>query len=61
MKYMLLIYSPKVRISEEQRAACIAKSTQLCHELSAQGRFLAPHRCIRWRRRPASASAMATA
>ena len=40
MKYIMLIYSPEAAISEEQHAACVAKSTQLCHELAAQGRFL---------------------
>ncbi len=40
MKYMMLIYSPEVAITEEQHAACIAKSTQLCRELADQGRFL---------------------
>jgi hypothetical protein len=40
MKYMMLIYSTEGAISEEQHAACIAKSTQLCDELAGQGRFL---------------------
>ena len=40
MKYIMLIYSPEGAITEEQHAACVAKSTQLCHELAAQGRFL---------------------
>jgi hypothetical protein len=40
MKYMMLIYSPEGAITEEQHAACVAKSTKLCHELADQGRFL---------------------
>jgi hypothetical protein len=40
MKYIMLIYSREGAINEEQHAACVAKSTQLCHELAAQGRFL---------------------
>src|ERR1700735_2024990 len=40
MKYIMLIYSREGVITEEQHAACVAKSTQLCHELAAQGRFL---------------------
>jgi hypothetical protein len=40
MKYLLLIYSTEGAITEEQHAECVANSTRLCHELSAQGRFL---------------------
>lgn len=40
MKYMMLVYSAEGAITEEQRADCLAKSTQLCHELASQGRFL---------------------
>src|ERR1700677_1136152 len=40
MKYLMLIYHPEGAITEEQHATCVAKSTQLCHELAAQGRFL---------------------
>jgi hypothetical protein len=40
MKYMMLIYSAEGTITEEQHAACVAKSTELCHELAGQGRFL---------------------
>ncbi len=40
MKYIMLIYSREGAMTEEQHAACVAKSTQLCHELAAQGRFL---------------------
>jgi hypothetical protein len=40
MKYMMLIYGSESAWTEEERAACMAESTQLCHELAAQGRFL---------------------
>ena len=40
MKYMMLIYMAEGAITEEQRDDCRAKSTRLCHELAAQGRFL---------------------
>jgi len=40
MKYIMLIYAPEGAMTEEQHAACVAKSTHLCHELAAQGRFL---------------------
>ncbi|MCA9016691.1 MAG: YciI family protein [Planctomycetaceae bacterium] len=41
MKYMLLIYSTESDWTEEERAACMAKSTEVCHELNAKGQFLA--------------------
>ena len=40
MKYLMLIYNREGTMTEDQHAACVAKSTQLCHELAAQGRFL---------------------
>lgn len=40
MKYMMLIYSAEGAITQAQHADCVAKSTHLCHELAAQGRFL---------------------
>jgi hypothetical protein len=40
MKYMMLIYSAEDAWTEEQRAQCMVESTDLCHELSSQGRFL---------------------
>jgi hypothetical protein len=40
MKYVLLIYTAEGEITEQQHADCLAKSTQLCHELASQGRFL---------------------
>jgi hypothetical protein len=39
MKYMLLIYSAEDAWTEEERARCMADSTNLCHELAAQGRY----------------------
>ncbi len=40
MKYMLLIYSAEDGWTEEQREQCLSDSTELCHELSAQGKLL---------------------
>lgn len=40
MKYMLLIYSAERDWTEDERAACIARSTEICHELSDQGKFV---------------------
>jgi hypothetical protein len=40
MKYMLLVYSAEEAWTEEERAKCMAESTELCHELASQGRFL---------------------
>src|SRR5271163_1413473 len=40
MKYMMLIYSAEGATTEERHADCVARSTQLCHELADQGRFL---------------------
>jgi len=41
MKYMMLIYSAEDLWTEEDRSKCMADSTKLCHELAAQGRYLA--------------------
>lgn len=41
MKYMLLIYSDEQAWTDEQREACYQESTQLCHDLAAEGKFLA--------------------
>ncbi|WP_437193474.1 YciI family protein [Planctomicrobium sp. SH527] len=41
MKYMLLIYGKENAITEDERAACMEKSTQVCHDLNAQGKFVA--------------------
>jgi hypothetical protein len=40
MKYMMLIYSAEGAATEDQHADCVAKSTQLCHELASKGQFL---------------------
>lgn len=40
MKYMLLIYSDEKEWTEAERAECMAKSTELCHQLQAKGQFL---------------------
>ena len=41
MKYMLLIYLDEHALDEEERQHCYAESTQLAHELKANGQFLA--------------------
>jgi hypothetical protein len=41
MKYMLLIYSDEKSWTDEEREHCCVESTELCHELNAQGKFLA--------------------
>lgn len=41
MKYMLLVYGAEDTYTEEERAACMAESQQLCHELNAQGKYIA--------------------
>src|SRR4051794_30411377 len=40
MKYMMLVYGPETAWTEVERAKCMAESTQLCHELATQGKFL---------------------
>ena len=40
MKYMLLIYSDENAWTETEREHCYAQSTELCHELAAQGQYL---------------------
>lgn len=40
MKYMLLIYSDENAWTETERQHCYAESTELCHELAAQGQYL---------------------
>ena len=40
MKYMMLIYSGEEKWTEEERAACMAASTEICHELAAKGQLL---------------------
>ncbi|HEX4072397.1 MAG TPA: YciI family protein [Planctomycetaceae bacterium] len=41
MKYMLLIYSEESAWTQDEREHCFAESTQLTHELNAQGKYLA--------------------
>jgi hypothetical protein len=41
MKYMLLIYLDEHALDEAERQHCYAESTQLAHELKANGQFLA--------------------
>lgn len=41
MKYMLLVYSDEKCWSPEEREACMAESSGLCHELDRQGKYLA--------------------
>jgi len=41
MKYMLLIYGDENAWTEAEREACYNESTQLTHELAANGQFLA--------------------
>jgi len=40
MKYMLLIYMEENAMNSQEREQCYVDSTQLCHDLAAQGRFL---------------------
>jgi hypothetical protein len=40
MKYMLLAYGTEGAWTENERAQCMAESTQLCHDLAAKGQFL---------------------
>lgn len=41
MKYMLLIYYDEQALSETEREQCFGESTQLAHELDANGKYLA--------------------
>ena len=41
MRYMLLIYADEQVWSESERQKCYGESTQLAHELKANGKFLA--------------------
>ena len=40
MKYLLLIYLGEHELNETEREACYVESTQLAHELKANGRYL---------------------
>lgn len=37
---MLLIYSDENSWTDEERAQCMSKSTEICHELQAKGKYL---------------------
>ena len=41
MKYMLLIYGDEQALSEPERQDCYAESTQLAHDLNANGQYVA--------------------
>jgi hypothetical protein len=41
MKYLLLIYGDEHALSETEREACYAESTQLAHQLTSSGQYLA--------------------
>lgn len=41
MKYMLLIYHEEHALDEDEREECYVESTQLAHQLKANGQFLA--------------------
>jgi hypothetical protein len=41
MKYMMLIYVDEQVLTDPVREHCYEESTQLCHELSAKGQYLA--------------------
>jgi len=41
MRYLLLIYLDEHALSESDRSACYAESTQLAHDLNAHGQFIA--------------------
>lgn len=41
MRYMLLAYSPEQAWTREEWTACTIASTRICHELQAEGRFIA--------------------
>lgn len=41
MKYMLLIYHEEQALTEDERETCYQESTQLAHQLKANGQYLA--------------------
>jgi hypothetical protein len=41
MKYMLLVYGAETAWTQPEREQCMAESVELCHELAADGRYLA--------------------
>jgi len=40
MKYLLLIYTDEKGWTDDERQGCYKESTQLCHDLKTEGRFL---------------------
>lgn len=40
MKYMLLVYLEENALNEAEREQCRADSAQLCHDLSAKGKYV---------------------
>ncbi|MGE0488780.1 MAG: YciI family protein [Vulcanimicrobiota bacterium] len=40
MKYLMLIYSDENAWTDDERNACMAESTELCHELAGRGQYL---------------------
>jgi hypothetical protein len=40
MKYMLLVYGAEDAWTESERMECMKVSTELCHELASNGRYL---------------------
>ncbi|WP_425400890.1 YciI family protein [Aeoliella sp.] len=40
MKYLLLIYGAEDSYTDQERAACMKESAELCHELSTKGQYL---------------------
>jgi hypothetical protein len=41
MRYMLLVYGDESLLDQPQREACYVESTQLTHDLSAKGQYVA--------------------
>lgn len=41
MKYMLLIYSNEADWTDDERTRCMEESSQLCHRLESEGKYLA--------------------
>jgi hypothetical protein len=41
MKYMLLVYMDENAMNQTEREVCYVESTQLCHDLTAKGQYLA--------------------
>ena len=41
MKYMLMVYMDEKAMNATEREHCYVESTQLCHDLTAKGQFVA--------------------